>query len=220
MSDNISTNPFQDLITLAVQIQDKYHRRALLLARENAAPDPPGVRGEDIDLGRLRLACLAQGRATGYPPDEVERRVDALVDALRHMLMLPVFGLWREGGPPELYEWWGGVPVWWINAVSQVHAARGPVEALAAGLKGPDGEIPACLSDSYDQRRVYRLLQENGPMERRELAKQVYEDTGQKSMDALNQLLRRLRKNLDSATAANRLTDGKGPVELVRRGRV
>jgi hypothetical protein len=81
-------------------------------------------------------------------------------------------------------------------------------------------QIPACLNNAPDQREVYSFLQGNGPAERRDLAERFYGDDSEKSMDALDQLLRRLRNNLDDSGAANRLTRGKGPVGLVRRGPV
>jgi hypothetical protein len=158
MSDDLSANPFQDLLALGSRIEDKYARRALTLAREGAAPDnalPRNVEDckkyarrvltlagegvapdkilplpvEGFKLERLRLACLDAARETGYPPVEVEQRVEALVEALYYLMMLPMRGLWQEGGDPD----------WYVNAIMSAHQARGPVEALAAQLKVPPG---------------------------------------------------------------------------------
>jgi hypothetical protein len=74
----------------------------------------------------------------------VERRVDALVAALRHLMMLPVYGLWREAGDF----------VWLTDAVRSVHRAGWPVEALAAQLKVPPcGGGPGATSGTNAEAR-------------------------------------------------------------------
>jgi hypothetical protein len=126
MSDDISGNPFQDLLALGERIREQYERRALFRAHDEAVPDPPP--NSENELARLRLACLASARATGYPPPEVERRVNALVLALKYMLMFPMFGPWPQGSDLKFAE-----------VLGAADKTRGLVEALAAQLKVPPG---------------------------------------------------------------------------------